>query len=415
MIVLIPAFEPADHLPVLVSALAAADPTLRIVVIDDGSGPAYAKVFARAVLAGAQLLRHKHNRGKGAALKTGFAHIRSTHPGAGVVTADADGQHTPADILAVAERVSAAGERASTTLVLGCRSFDGGSAGSGIGTRAGSGAGSGAAAGAGAAAAAGPRSGSGSGPVPGPVPLRSRFGNEVSRRLFRIAAGWRLSDTQTGLRGIPAVMLPWLLDVPGERFEYEQRMLLGLRGAGFTAAEVPIETVYLAGNASSHFRPVLDSLRVMLPTLVFAASSLLGFAVDTVALFILQAATGALVPSIIAARVLSASVNFLVNRRVVFLQRGRARLGRQLAAYAVLAGVLLASNIVWMSYLTGIGVPLWLAKLVTEIVLFCTSFRAQRSVVFADAAGSGAYRDRGIARTAGVDSSPQTTLRATKT
>lgn len=368
---LIPAYEPAEHLPRLVAELIASGSDcgctgsaglgsaglgtarlgsartdadalpVRVIVVDDGSGPEYAGVFARSAAAGAEVLRHDRNRGKGAALRTGFRRALDAHPGEGVVTADADGQHTAADILAVAAEVREGGERDGAEMVLGCRGFD------------------------------------------GDVPLRSRFGNDVSRRLFRVAAGWSLSDTQTGLRGIPAAMLPWLLEVPGDRFEYEQRVLLGLRRAGFSARERRIETVYLAGNESSHFRPVLDSVRVLLPVVAFAASSLLGFVIDAVALFVLETVTGALVPSIVAARVLSASVNFWVNRRVVFMRRGREGLVRQAVSYALLAGVMLASNIVWMSYLTGIGVPLWCAKLVTELVLFLTSYRVQKSSVFA--------------------------------
>lgn len=341
---LIPAFEPGPRLPRLVAELLAADPTLGVLVVDDGSGPAHHAVFAEARAAGAELLRLPRNLGKGAALKAGMRRLAHRHPGSGVVTADADGQHAVADIVAVAADVRAAdgGEREGRTLVLGCRAFD------------------------------------------GEVPLRSRFGNGVSRRLFRAAAGWRLSDTQTGLRGFSAAMIPWLLGVPGDRFEYEQRVLLGLRRAGFAARERRIATVYIAGNESSHFRPVLDSARVMLPVLVFAASSLLGFAVDTAALFALHAATGALVPSIVAARVLSASVNFAVNRRMVFLRRGRGGVWREAAGYALLAVLLLVSNIVWMSCLTDAGMPLWAAKLVTEVVLFITSYRAQCSAVFAD-------------------------------
>ncbi|MFV0435439.1 MAG: GtrA family protein [Leucobacter sp.] len=365
MIVLIPAYEPAAapvaHLPRLVAELAAADPSLRLLVVDDGSGPAYAAVFAAAADAGAEVLHHDRNRGKGVALKTGFAHALAAYPGEGVVTADADGQHAVADILAVVADVRDAEARRVEARGTGPRDT-------------------------------GPR-GSGSGPAPamvlgcrafdGDVPVRSRVGNDVARWLFRVAAGWSLSDTQTGLRGMPAEMLPWLLEVPGERFEYEQRVLLGLRRAGFTATERRIATVYLEHNESSHFRPVLDSLRVMLPVLVFAASSLLGFVVDTVLLFVFEALTGALVPSIVAARVLSATANFTVNRRVVFMRRGREGLWRQAGSYALLAGVMLASNVVWMSYLTDLGVPLWVAKVVTEAVLFFTSYRAQRSMVFA--------------------------------
>lgn len=340
MIVLIPAYEPGPRLAGLVAGLLAADPDVEVVVVDDGSGPAFAPVFAMAEGLGATVLRHDVNRGKASALRTGFDHVLDVHAGDDVVTADADGQHTVADILRVADELRADAAKGAPTLVLGCRDFS------------------------------------------GRVPLRSRAGNAVARAVFRLAAGWSLSDTQTGLRGIPSQFLEWVRDQPGERFAYEQNVLLRCRRAGIATREVPIETVYLEGNASSHFRPIVDSLRVMLPLLLFAGSSLLAFAVDTVMLLVLTAVTGALVPAIVGARVVSASVNFAVNRRMVFRARGRRGMPRQLARYAVLAVALLASNIVWLDALTRYGVPLVLAKAVTEAVLFVTSYGVQRSFVF---------------------------------
>ena len=340
MIVLIPAYEPGPRLAGVVAGILGADPDVEVVVVDDGSGPAYAAVFAMAQGLGATVLRHDLNRGKAASLRTGFDLVLQAHPGDDVVTADADGQHTVADILRVADELRADAAAGVPTLVLGCRAFT------------------------------------------GRVPLRSRAGNAVARGVFRLAAGWPLSDTQTGLRGIPAELVEWVRDQPGERFAYEQNVLLRCRHAGVATREVPIETVYLDGNASSHFRPVVDSLRIMLPLLLFAGSSLLAFAVDTVMLLVLNALTGALVPSIVAARVVSASVNFAVNRRVVFRARGRRGMPRQLVRYAVLAVTLLASNIVWLDALTRFGMPLVLAKVTTEAVLFVTSYGVQRSFVF---------------------------------
>ncbi|UOQ60804.1 bifunctional glycosyltransferase family 2/GtrA family protein [Leucobacter rhizosphaerae] len=341
MLILIPAYEPGDALPALVRALRAGRPEAAVLIVDDGSGPAYAHVFAAARDAGAAVLVSSRNHGKGHALKLGFAEAERTHPGADVVTADADGQHEVGDILAIADELDRSRGREDAAMVLGCRAFT------------------------------------------GAVPLRSRLGNAVARRLFRAAAGWALSDTQTGLRGIPHRMLPWLRTVPGERFEYEQQVLLRLRRAGFGARELPIRTVYLQHNPSSHFRPVRDSLRVLAPIARFAASSLLAFVVDAAVLAVLLGITGLLVPSIVIARLTSASVNFAVNRRVVFQRRGRGALGRQIVQYSLLAILLLASNIVWMSFLTDAGVPLWIAKLTTEAVLFATSYGVQRGVVFA--------------------------------
>nr|WP_315266349.1 glycosyltransferase [Microbacterium lemovicicum] len=347
MIILIPAYEPGEHLVPLVRDLLDQDPDVEVLIVDDGSGDAFEGRFAAAHRAGARVLAHPANRGKGAALKTGFRDIDERGSGDDVVTADADGQHTARDILRVADALRADSARGASVLVLGARGFRGG------------------------------------------VPLRSRVGNAISRALFRVAAGWGASDTQTGLRGIPVGMLPWLRQVPGERFEYEIEMLLRLGRAGFAAREIRIETVYLAQNASSHFRPLVDSLRVTLPLLLFAASSLLAFLVDTVALLILQALTGSLLASIVGARLVSASVNFAVNRRIVFRGPRRTRVSTQAARYAGLAALLLASNVVWMEALTGAGLPLLLAKAVTEAVLFVTSFQVQRRFVFGRSATAG--------------------------
>ena len=102
MIVLIPAYEPDDRLPELVADLTATARQVSVVVVDDGSGPRFGPVFASVRRLGATVLAHPANRGKGAALRTGLAHIRMTHPGQDVVCADRDGQHLVADILAAA-------------------------------------------------------------------------------------------------------------------------------------------------------------------------------------------------------------------------------------------------------------------------------------------------------------------------
>lgn len=336
---LIPAYQPGLRLPELVADLRRSDPDLEVLVVDDGSGHDFAPLFAAARDEGARVIVHATNRGKGAALKTGFAHIAAQDPDADVVTADADGQHTPTDVCRVADALRADAAAGRSALVLGVRAFS------------------------------------------GTVPLRSRVGNSASRALFRLATGRRVSDTQTGLRGIPSDRLGWALGIPGEGFEYEQRMLLRLGPDQMATHEVPIETVYLDQNSSSHFRPVRDSLRVLLPVLLFASSSLAAFVVDTIALLVLQALTGWLVPSIIAARVLSASANFLVNRRMVF-RAGSGSMLPQALRYGVLALALLASNIAWMSFLTDNGLALLPAKVVTEGVLFVLSYGVQRSLVF---------------------------------
>ncbi|MDN4481954.1 GtrA family protein [Demequina lignilytica] len=337
MWILIPAYEPDARLVALVRSLSASGPVL---VVDDGSGSAYTAVFDGAVEAGAVVLRHPRNLGKAAALRTGFAWVERHAPGHVVVCADSDGQHTARDIRIVgaeAVRRLAAGE--PDAIVLGSRAFV------------------------------------------GDVPLRSRFGNRTTSALVRVATGARIADTQTGLRAIPPGLLRWARGVSGERFAYELRVLLEATRMGVALVEVPIETVYLDGNASSHFRPLADSLRVLAPVATFAASSLAAFGVDTGALLVLHAATGNLAMALVGARVISAGANFALNRRAVFRSDGRVL--PQLVRYALLAAVLLAAGYAGVAGLTALGAPLLAAKVVTDAVLFALSFAVQRAIVFA--------------------------------
>ena len=255
MIILIPAYEPDEKLVDLVTSLRFSGQT--IVVVDDGSGTEYRPVFHRARSLGCDVIGHLPNRGKGDALKRGFRHIAAVYPGQDVVCADCDGQHTLPDIARVADAV---GEHRAG-IVLGSRQFA------------------------------------------GDVPLRSRFGNDVTRMVFRVATGRRLQDTQTGLRGYPAWMLGWLQTIEGERFEYELEVLLAARRAGVELHEVSIATIYLEENASSHFRTVRDSVRVYLQFLKFSTSSLAAFGIDATLFFGLMSVTGNLAASVVSARI----------------------------------------------------------------------------------------------------------------
>ena len=333
MIVLVPAYEPDRRLLELLADL----PHHQVVVVDDGSGAAYAPVFDAAAAVGADVVRLEANRGKGAALKAGFEHIGHRWPGHDVVCVDSDGQHRPADVQRVADRLADTGG-----IVLGTRRFT------------------------------------------GPAPARSRIGNAITRLAFLAATGRTVTDTQTGLRGFPAHLLPWLSAVPGQRYEYELNQLLHAVRDGHRVDQVEIETVYLDGNASSHFRPLVDSARVYAQLLAFSASSLVGFALDTVLLLALVWLTGNLVLSAVTARLVSASVNFEVNRRWVFARHGRPPAGwRAAARYAVLAAAVLVLNVVLLDALVTVMGSVLPAKVVTEAAFFLVSFVVQRQLVFA--------------------------------
>jgi putative flippase GtrA len=332
VVVLVPSYQPDERLVDLVAGLVAV-PGLTVLVVDDGSGPAHAGTFAAVSGLGAEVLTHPENLGKGAALKTGFAHVRRHHPGEPVVCADSDGQHTLLDILRVAAAMDDGAD-----LVLGVRRFT------------------------------------------GRVPLRSRLGNRIIAAAFALVTGSRIADTQTGLRGYPHRLLGWLEEIPGDRFEYEFTVLLRASREHLRIAQVEIATVYLRDNASSHFRPLADSVRVLLPLLGYAASSLAGFAVDALLLFVLYPLLGSLAASVVAARLVSASVNFSLNRQLVF-RRSRTALWPAAFRYALLAGTILVANLALMELLTPV-LGLVAAKVLTETALFLGGYVVQSRLVF---------------------------------
>jgi len=215
--VLIPAWQPGRELLDVLEGLLCHG-FGAVLVVDDGSSAESHQVFQQASeMPGVRVLRHAVNLGKGRALKTGMNHVLVEIPSfRALVTADADGQHRVSDIVAVGHALCAAPGR----VVLGVRAFA------------------------------------------GEVPLRSRLGNVLSRQLFATVTGASLTDTQTGLRGFPRSLLPSLLQIEGERYEYEMAVLAHLCRLIPKPIEVPIQTVYLGANRSSHFRPVRDSIRI---------------------------------------------------------------------------------------------------------------------------------------------------------
>jgi glycosyltransferase, group 2 family protein len=335
MVVVIPAYEPDEKLLHVVADLRR-DTAYAIVVVDDGSSAAAQPVFA-ALPEDVTLLRHAENRGKGRALKTAYEYIAAHFPQTeGVVTVDADGQHLPADVARVSEEWAAHPE----ALVLGSRRFTGN------------------------------------------VPWRSRTGNAITRAVFRLSTGVAVFDTQTGLRAFAVSRIPMMLEMRGERYEYEINVLLYATRQRIPIREVTIETVYIADNASSHFHPLRDSWRIYKMILLFVASSLLSALVDYVlvlafsAVFAMQAQ--GLLLSVVLARVISSFLNYMLNRKFVFGDRSRRSVLRY---YLVAAGILLA-NYGLLSALSAV-LPLALAKLLVELALYPLSFYLQRKFVFA--------------------------------
>lgn len=344
--VLIPAYRPNRTLPDVVSGLVRRG-VAHIIVVDDGSGPAFGPVFeevARIPVAqgqSIQVLRHAVNLGKGAALKTAFNHVLASQPDMiGVVTADADGQHEPDDIVRVCRRFT----ESPGALVLGSRAF------------------------------AGPE-------AAGKIPLRSRFGNNLTRRVMKLVLGQKLTDTQTGLRAIPRAMLPRLMKVPANGYEFELEMLIDAKHQAVPVIEQPIRTVYEPGNPGSHFQPLRDSMRIYFVLLRFSTISLVTAVIDNLTFYLVFHATGAIAGAQIAGRTAAVLFNYRSVRRAVFFsdQPHLILLPRYLLLVAANAAVSYA-GIRLLSSFTLLGV--FPSKILTESLLFIANFAIQRDFIF---------------------------------
>ncbi|AMB95001.1 glycosyltransferase family 2 protein [Aerococcus urinae] len=216
--VIIPAYKPTqDLVPYVDQLLQAGVP--QVVVVNDGSPEDCQAIFDQvAERDRVDVLTHLINRGKGTALKTAFDfELKHGQDYKGFVTADADGQHTVKDVLNIGKALV---DHPDVSFVLGKRDFD-----------------------------------------QDQVPFLSRLGNKTTTRLFDWLFGYWITDTQTGLRGINAKELLWLIDLPGSKFEYEMNMLIVMAKRELPYLEETIETVY-EEDRTTHYHPFRDSWRI---------------------------------------------------------------------------------------------------------------------------------------------------------
>lgn len=226
--VLIPAYEPDSQLIPLVKRLNEAG--FAVVVVDDGSGPDYGEIFA-GVKAYAQVLTHEHNRGKGAALKTGMVHIRDNMPQVEhFITCDADGQHKVEDVIRVSQQL-----QAGHKFVLTMRQMK------------------------------------------KDIPLRSKVGNAMSRVVYALLTKRYLSDNQSGLRGFACSHIDWMAKVEKDNYDYEMNVLYYAAKKAIRIMTIPIEAIYIDNNQSSHFQPIKDTVRIYRSLFKLAIGLFIGF------------------------------------------------------------------------------------------------------------------------------------------
>ena len=208
-IILIPAYNPDNKLLKLLKEI---DNQYPVIVINDGSDKITNDIFKTAQKY-AHVITYKENMGKGYALKTGINYIDDNYQDYIIVTMDADGQHALKDAINLGD----ISKDNPDTLIIGKRDFSKN------------------------------------------APLRSRIGNHITRKVFKMKTKLSIYDTQSGLRAFSYQLVDYMLNVPGYRYEYEMNVLLYLNDNHIKHKEVPIETIYLNHNRSSHFKVMRDS------------------------------------------------------------------------------------------------------------------------------------------------------------
>ena len=335
----IPAYKPSSRTVDLARELRSAFDT--VVLVDDGSGADFASLFSEMEALGCVVIRHNVNLGKGRALKTAFNYLIGFGV-VGAVTADADGQHCFEDIVSCAERLA----ENPDSLIMGCRDFKGRD-----------------------------------------VPWPNKTGNRITSVVMSALCGVRVSDTQTGLRAIPLEFMKHLMNIHGERYEFETEMLLETRNIHLPIVEQPIHTIYIDNNASSHYNRVTDSWLIYKKFLKFIASSLVSTGIDLLIFAIMMSLLDeewvyAITVSTIVARILSCVCNYFFNRSL-FKSRRNAKV--TFLWYSLFAIFIMGLSAVSVSLLqTILGWEPIFVKMMVDSVIFLLSYSVQSRYIFKD-------------------------------
>lgn len=351
ILVVIPTLNPNEYLVDYVKDLAKFG--FDVLVVNDSSHKSYDHIFySLSLINSCTIFKHAKNMGKGRALKNAFNLFLTSdkyRDYIGVITADSDGQHTIDDVI----KASVALKKHPNALILGCRNFDSRN-----------------------------------------VPYKSEFGNKITRIVLRLLYGKKITDTQTGLRAFPREILPDMLDIKGERFEYESKMLIHAFENHMRIKEIPIETVYYEENSGTHFNPIKDSIKIY--SIIFSSfikyvfASFSSFLIDILAFNLLFSliiffglSKGYLLILLATsfARIVSSIYNYWINKSYVFANNSPNNKTIRKYYLLVISKVLLSSLLVYL---------IWnytqfkesSIKVVVDTLLFFLSYRLQMSWVF---------------------------------
>lgn len=332
-LIIIPSLNPDEKILTVVKNLKEKG-FQNILVINDGSNKEKESYFIKLEKEfNCEIISYEKNKGKGRALKIGFFEVLKKKNIENVITVDGDNQHKAIDVCRVNREIK------KGHIVLGSRTFS------------------------------------------KEVPFRSRLGNNVISNLFKCISRSNITDTQTGLRGFSIEDLDKVMNIEGERFEYEMNVLLNLDKLSLKVVEVPIETVYIENNKTSHFRVVSDSVKILNRIFKFMISSYICFIVD-IALFSLLhyiVLTGSVFIAALLSRVASSYLNYCINYKVVF--KGSKNNSKTLFKYYLLVVVVMFLTSTLTMLLQGVG-NIVLVKIIVDFVLFIFNYNVQKKYIF---------------------------------
>lgn len=339
---IIPAYNPDEELFIDFLEKAVRN-FYNIIVIDDGSSEEYKVIFSKIHVRfpKVKILKHGVNLGKGRALKTAFNYYLTEYPECiGVVQADCDGQHDIDDVVECARKLYFEPDR----FILGVRDFSSDD-----------------------------------------VPKRSKYGNNITKYVFKLFIGISISDTQTGLRAMSNKLVKTFLPTSGERYEYETNVLIESKEKNIGISEVPIKTIYIEKNQTSKFNPLKDSLMIYKLFGKYIFASLSAFVIDIILFnaFIAMLANVdfayKIVVATILARVISSLYNFKVNAKMVFKNMSK----NSFIKYVILVIVQMMVSAVSVQVLNKmLTINVTAIKVVVDAVIFMVNFVVQREVVF---------------------------------
>lgn len=356
-VILIPTLNPDERLVAYVRDLISSGFN-KILIIDDGSTKETQSIFLDILSMNKdgvdiRVFVHAINLGKGRALKDGtnyyLAHLKDRYMGScGLITVDSDGQHHIEDVIHTCDALK---DATGKKVVLGCRNFD-----------------------------------------LDFVPFKSRFGNKITRVIFRFCFGTDIKDTQTGLRGFSNAVLPDLLELYGERFEYETNVLIECVKKDIVIEQITIQTIYENENEGTHFDPIKDSFKIYRLILkrffVYVAASLSSFVIDCILFQILCIVlplpdVARIYAATVGARVVSSLFNYALNKNVVFKAKDNGK--RTFVLYYLLCLITMV--------VSGTGVSLIYAivqkgeliiKCIVDTILFLSNYHVQQKFIFSE-------------------------------